>query len=56
MTFVRFETFYPLMTLLTIAAMCSATMDVVVDGLMVIQSRADPQNGSEDLQTYSWIM
>ena len=31
-------------------------MDVVVDGLMVIMSRKDPNLGSEDLQTYSWIM
>jgi len=33
---------------------CSAVMDVVVDGLMVIQARKDPTNGSEDLQAYSW--
>ena len=29
-------------------------MDVVVDGLMVINSRKDPQFGSEELQAYSW--
>lgn len=31
-------------------------MDVVVDGLMVTQSRIDPDYGSEDLQTISWVM
>ena len=29
-------------------------MDVVVDGLMVMQARRDQLNGSQDLQTYSW--
>ena len=32
----------------------SAVMDVVVDGLMVSQSRLDPRSGSEDLQSYCW--
>ena len=31
-------------------------MDVVVDGLMVINSRLDPAAGSEELQIFSWIM
>ena len=31
-------------------------MDVVVDGLMVVQQRRDPNSGSEDLQTFSWAM
>lgn len=31
-------------------------MDVVVDGLMVVQQRRDPHSGSEDLQTYSWCL
>jgi len=31
-------------------------MDVVVDGLMVVQQRRDPTSGSEDLQTYSWCL
>ena len=30
-------------------------MDVVVDGLMVCQQRYDPETGSENLQTYSWM-
>lgn len=33
-----------------------AFMDVVVDGLMVMESRKDPKQGSIDLQTYSWAM
>lgn len=31
-----------------------AFMDVVVDGMMVINSRNDPNTGSEELQAYSW--
>ena len=31
-------------------------MDVVVDGLMVTQARIDPENGSEELQAYSWTL
>lgn len=31
-------------------------MDVVVDGLMVCQARLDPENGSEELQAYSWAL
>ena len=34
--------------------LASAFMDVVVDGLMVMQSRRDQTNGSQNLQTYSW--
>ena len=34
--------------------LASAFMDVVVDGLMVMQARRDQTNGSQDLQTYSW--
>ena len=34
--------------------LASAFMDVVVDGLMVMQSRRDQVNGSQDLQTFSW--
>ena len=34
--------------------LASAFMDVVVDGLMVMQSRRDQENGSQDLQTFSW--
>ena len=34
----------------------SAFMDVVVDSMMVIQSKKDPVNGSEKLQGYSWTV
>ena len=34
--------------------LASAFMDVVVDGLMVMQARKDEENGSQNLQTYSW--
>lgn len=34
--------------------LASAFMDVVVDGLMVMQARQDQINGSQDLQTFSW--
>jgi MFS family permease len=33
-----------------------AVMDVIVDGLMVMQAKAHPIGGSEDLQSYSWVM
>ena len=35
--------------LLFINAMTTAFIDVVVDALMVVQSRRDPERGSEDL-------
>ena len=38
----------------TLVMLTSAVMDVVVDGLMVSQSRLDPKSGSEDLQSYCW--
>jgi len=34
--------------------LASAFMDVVVDGLMVMQARRDSTNGSQNLQTFSW--
>lgn len=34
----------------------AAFMDVVVDSMMVIQAKRDPENGSESLQSYSWIV
>ena len=40
----------------TIIAFSGAFMDVVVDGLMVCQARIDPENGSEELQAYSWAL
>jgi len=43
-------------TLGTLISLSGAFMDVVVDGLMVCQARIDPENGSEELQTYSWAL
>jgi FtsH-binding integral membrane protein len=34
--------------------MAVAMGDVIVDSLMVIQSRRFPEGGSEELQTFSW--
>lgn len=41
-------------TFLVVTSLAGAVMDVVVDGLMVVQQRRDPNSGSEDLQTFSW--
>ena len=49
-----FETAGPLIFLITLSMVASAMMDVVVDGLMVSQSRLDPKSGSEDLQSFMW--
>jgi len=40
---------------LMLISLSVAGMDVIVDSLMVIQSRKFPQNGSEELQSYSWV-
>ena len=37
-------------------ALSSAFVDVVVDALMVTQSRVDPDHGSDELQGLSWCM
>jgi len=34
---------------LFVTAFSGAVMDVVIDGLMVVQQRRDPNSGSEDL-------
>jgi len=53
---------YPFESAVSVAGLCfvmnlaSAFMDVVVDGLMVMQSRKDAANGSQNLQTFSWQM
>jgi MFS family permease len=43
-----------LMLLGVLNSLGGAVMDVVVDGMMVINSRKDPTSGSEELQAYSW--
>lgn len=42
--------------LLTINALNSAFFNVVVNALMVAQSRRDLKNGSSDLQVYAWSL
>lgn len=37
-------------------SVCMAINDVVIDGVMVIMAKRDPEGGSEDLQSYSLIM
>ena len=41
-----YETHVPIVALITMTQVCSAMMDVVVDGLSVAQSRLDPKHGS----------
>ena len=43
-------------TLFMLVNFSSAFMDVIVDSMMVIQSRHDKENGSEKLQSFSWIV
>jgi len=43
-------------SLLFLSNLSVAMMDVIVDSLMVIQSRHYPEGGSEELQTFSWCM
>jgi predicted MFS family arabinose efflux permease len=40
--------------MLTMCNMSAAAMDVIADSIMVVQSRRFPEDGSEELQTYSW--
>jgi hypothetical protein len=55
MATVSFKDASSLMLLACVYSGGGAVMDVVVDGLMVINSRLNPNSGSEELQTYSWI-
>jgi hypothetical protein len=41
--------------LLFLSNIAIAMSDVVLDSLMVVQSRLDPKYGSEDLQSWSWF-
>jgi len=46
--------YYPTF-LLMMMSMSTAALDVIVDSIMVIQSRRFPDDGSEQLQTFSWL-
>lgn len=54
--FLPFRDVYSVVALGTLISLSGAFMDVVVDGLMVCQARIDPENGSEELQAYSWAL
>jgi hypothetical protein len=41
---------------LTFSTLAGAFMDVIVDGLMVMQAKRDPLNGTQDLVTYHMII
>jgi MFS family permease len=53
---VQFKHATSVAVLLLIMNLSVAVMDVVLDGLMVCQSRLDPDYGSEDLNTLAWTM
>jgi MFS family permease len=49
------ESEYVIAGFLTIYAMSVAFNDSIIDALMVMQSRRDPERGSEELNSYSWL-
>ena len=53
---VNFKTATTVAILLTLQGFAIAVMDVVIDGLMICQSRSDADYGSEDLNTLGWGM
>ena len=52
---IDYETHIPIVAFVTTTQVCSAMMDVVVDGLSVAQSRIDPKLGSQDLQALTTL-
>ena len=42
--------------LLTFAALSEAFVNVVTDAIMCIQARKDPEHGSQDLISFSWVI
>ena len=50
----KFESALTLVWIACLNSGADAVMNVVVDGLMVINARKDPNFGSEELQAYSW--
>jgi MFS family permease len=45
----------PVVWLTIVYSIGGAFMEVVCQGLMVVEARKDPKAGSEDLQTFAWI-
>jgi len=53
---IKFDSASTVAILLTLMGFAIAVMDVVIDGLMICQSRKDADYGSEDLNTLGWGM
>ena len=49
------ESKYIITFFLTLYAVNVAFNDAIIDALMCMQARRDPINGSEDLNSYTWI-
>ena len=56
LSFVVFNDASVVAALLFLMNFSVAVMDVVIEGLMVCQSRLDPDYGAEDLNTLGWTM
>ena len=39
-----------------VTSIAGAFMDVIVDALMVMQAKRDPEQGSQDLQSFAWMI
>ena len=46
---------YAVAILLAVAAMSEAFVNVVADAIMCVQARKDPEFGSQNLISYSWM-
>ena len=51
-----FENVDIFMGLLIVMNLSAAVLDVVADGIMVMEAKKDPERGSEALQSFSWIL
>ena len=56
MSFVKFENPTILLCTITLQNSANAGADVLVDALMVMQAKRDPVNGSQELQSLSWLL
>lgn len=52
---IDFPTVTPIVWLTVIYSIGGAFMEVVCQGLMVVEARKDAKGGSEDLQTFAWL-
>jgi len=53
--FFRISHAFSVAILLCISSLCLAFVNVVVDAIMCIQSRKDPNHGSQDLFSVAWM-